>query len=73
MTLVKLEDYGYKQADMQSIVDSHIAGIEGLETIEGKDLDIKASEISLRIVEEMIGAPHVAIPRFSHHGSSVRS
>jgi hypothetical protein len=72
MVVVKLEEYGYRQSDINGLIDFEMAAIEDVESIEGKDIDIKATETSLRVVSALLGETNPrAIPRFL--GQSSRS
>lgn len=72
MVVIKLEGYGYRQSDINGLIDFEVAAIEDIESIEGKDIDLKATETSLRVISALLGEtnPRV-IPRFM--GQSSRS
>lgn len=72
MVVIKLENYGYRQSDINGLIDYEVAAIEDIESIEGKDIDLRAIETSLRVVSALLGDinPRV-IPRFL--GQSSRS
>lgn len=55
MIVVKLESYGYKQGELKGNIDYQMANIEDIESIEGKDLDLKATETALAIVAGLFG------------------
>jgi hypothetical protein len=51
-----------------------MAAIEDIDTIEGKDLDLKATETSLKIVSNFFGESNGShIPRFMGQSSSSES
>lgn len=72
MIVIKLESYGYRQNDINGLIDFEVAAIEDIESIEGKDIELRATETSLRVVSALLGEtnPRV-IPRFL--GQSSRS
>lgn len=65
MIAVKLEEFGYKQKELNGIIDFEMAAIEDIESIEGKDMDLKATETTLRIVSGIFEEGNIrTIPRF---------
>lgn len=50
-----------------------MANIEDMESIEGKDLDLKATEIALRIISGLFGEVNAQMPRFMGQSSSSQS
>jgi hypothetical protein len=70
MVVVKLEEIGYRQADLNSLIDLEMASIEDIESVRGSDLDLRATEASLRIIARLFGENNAQIPRFMGESSS---
>ncbi len=55
MVRVKLERFGFKQADLDRIIDEELAGIDRLENIEARHLHDIATELFLDVFSNIIG------------------
>ncbi len=55
MVVVKLESYGYRQSDINGLIDFEMAAIEDIEGIESRDIDLRATETSLRVMSTLLG------------------
>lgn len=55
MVRVQFERFGFKQPNIETIVDQHLSEINNLESVEAKNLSDVATELFLEVFSTMIG------------------